>query len=488
MIVRRPQTTDPGPEQGSPPTEALPSPGGDLRRLPAVHLLLSSPQLGPWLDRLGRPRVRAACAAVLDQIRDEGRGAQAVPEVAAIRARVIAHLRQTSAPRLRRVINATGVVLHTGLGRAPLAAAAAAAVRHSATRYTNLEFDLESGQRGHRSDLVAEHLRAITGAEAALVVNNNAAAVLLALAALAAGREVVVSRGELVEIGGHFRVPDVMSQSGAHLREVGTTNRTYARDYAAALGPQTALLLKVHQSNFRMVGFTAVPELTELAALGRAHGIPLAYDMGSGALAPGLPGADSTEHSDVRTALEAGVDLVTFSGDKLLGGPQAGILCGRAQYVQACAQHPLQRALRVDKMTLAALEATLDLYRNGRAAAEIPALRMLARSPRELAAAADDLRRRVDDRLGPACTAAVEAGDSAVGGGALPEYPLPTSVVALRPAGCGVQALAAALRRGDVPVVARIRADALLLDPRTLLHDDEAELPDLLAAALERAR
>lgn len=455
-----------------------------LRRLPAVHRLLASPHLAPWLQSLGRARVRTACATVLNQIRNEASGP--VPDLDGICARVVTHLRQTTEPHLRRVINATGVVLHTGLGRAPLAQAAVDAVQHTATRYTNLELDLATGRRGHRSDLVAEHLRAITGAEAALVVNNNAAAVLLVLAALAVGREVVISRGELVEIGGSFRIPEVLSQSGAHLREVGTTNRTYVRDYAAALGPQTALLLKVHPSNFRMLGFTTTPEIAELTALGRAHGIPVAYDMGSGALVPGLPGTQKAPHHNVRSALEAGADVVTFSGDKLLGGPQAGILCGRAAPIEACARHPLQRALRVDKMTLAALEATLDLYRNGNLEA-IPTLRMLLRSERELATCAEDLRQRIADRLGPHCTTSVIAGDSAAGGGSLPEYPLPTAVVAVRPLTCGVETLAGRLRRGATPVVARIGADALLLDPRTLLPGDERALPELLAAAMEQA-
>ncbi len=475
------ETPRPEPDQS---TIRPPSVSGRLHHLPAVHRLLASPCLAPWLQSLGRVRVRMACTTVLDQIREEAAGP--VPDLDIICARVVNHLRQTTEPHLRRVINATGVVLHTGLGRAPLAQAAVSAVQHTATHYTNLELDLDNGQRGHRSDLVAAHLRAITGAEAALVVNNNAAAVLLVLAAVAVGREVVISRGELVEIGGSFRIPEVLAQSGAHLREVGTTNRTYARDYAAALGPETALLLKVHQSNFRILGFTTAPEIAELTALGHAHGIPVAFDMGSGALVPGLPGTEQAPHHNVRSALEAGADVVTFSGDKLLGGPQAGILCGRAAYIDACAHHPLQRALRVDKMTLAALEATLDLYRSGNLEA-IPTLRMLLRSERELAACAEELRQRIAHRLGPHCATSVIAGDSVAGGGSLPEYPLPTAVVAVRPMTCGVDTLAARLRRGAIPVVARIGNDALLLDPRTLLPGDELALPELLATAMEQA-
>lgn len=462
--------------------------GGGLRGLPAMHALLAAVELAPWVERLGRARVREVAADVLEGLRAEGRAAGRLPARDEVLARVSGALRTAAEPRLRRVINATGVVLHTGLGRAPLAVAAAEAVRAAATGYTNLEYDLESGARGDRSSLVAEHLQALTGAEDALVVNNNAAAVLLVLTSLAAGREVVVSRGELVEIGGSFRVPEVMAQSGARLREVGTTNRTYARDYAAVIGPETALLLKVHQSNFRVVGFSAAPALEELVALGHRERIPVAYDMGSGALVPGLPAADPAQHGDVRGALATGVDLVTFSGDKLLGGPQAGIICGRAEDVRACARHPLQRAVRIDKLTLAALEATLQLYRGGLAAAEVPALRMLGRSAPELAAAAERLRAAAASALGEAIAVAVESGESAAGAGALPEQPLPTSVVALRPLSCGAQALADELRRGEVPVVVRLRDGAVLLDPRTLFPRDEEELPGLLAAALGRAR
>ena len=448
-----------------------------------MHALLAAPGLQPWLERLGRGAVRAAAAGVLEQVRAElGRGG-AAPETGEIAGRTAGALALAAAPRLRRVVNATGIVLHTGLGRAPLAPEAARAAAEVAAGYANLEFDLDSGERGDRHSLVAEALRALTGAEASLVVNNNAAAVLLLLAALAAGREVVCSRGELVEIGGSFRVPEIMAQSGARLREVGTTNRTYARDYAAALGAETALLLRVSQSNFRVTGFTATPTLPELAAVGRAAGVPLAYDMGSGALLPGL----APEGLDARAALAAGADVVTFSGDKLLGGPQAGLLCGRADLIARCARHPLARALRVDKLTLAALEATLALYRAGRAEQALPALALLRRDPALLRRAAAGLRSALRASLGARCAVVVEPAESAAGGGALPEVALPTSAVALRPAACSAQALAAALRRGAPPVVGRLRAGALLLDPRTLLPGEAARLPALVAAALARA-
>jgi L-seryl-tRNA(Ser) seleniumtransferase len=471
-------------------------PGADrpvpaLRRLPAMHAVLAQEVLGPWIAELGRQRVRAAAAEVLGEVRAilrSGAPPAAVPTAGEVAARTAARLAGQARPRLRRVINATGIVLHTGLGRAPLAPEAIRAVAEVAAGYCNLEMDLDSGERGDRGAPVAEALQALTGAEAALVVNNNAAAVLLVLAALASGREVVVSRGELVEIGGSFRVPDVMAQSGARLREVGTTNRTYARDYAAAVGPETALLLKVHRSNFRLVGFVASPTVAELAAVARQEGVPLVYDMGSGALLPGLAGADGDPGTaDVGAALRAGADLVTFSGDKLLGGPQAGVICGRADLVRRCARHPLMRALRVDKLTLAALGATLELYRAGRAAEAVPTLRMLRRGPEELRRIARLLRRGLEARLGGSCAVEVEAAESLAGGGALPEVGLPTWVVALRPGTCSAQALAQALRHGEPPVVARLREDAVLLDPRTLQPEDLRDLPALVAGALARA-
>ncbi len=451
-----------------------------------MHRLLADPRLGPWLGRYGRGPVHAAAQRVLEGLRAElARGAP--PRTSDVVALVQAELERATQPALRPVINATGTVLHTGLGRAPLAAAAAAAVLRIATGYSNLELDLGSGERGSRHSLVAGLLRELTGAEDAVVVNNNAAAVLLLLAALGAGREVVVSRGELVEIGGSFRVPEVMAQSGALLREVGTTNRTYARDYRAAVSPQTALLLKVHQSNFLQIGFTASPTLEELVAVGRECGVPVAFDMGSGALLPdGVPGHQGER--DVRSALASGVDVVTFSGDKLLGGPQAGILCGRAGLLQVVAAHPLARAVRVDKMTLAALEATLSLYAAGRAEQEVPALVMLARTPADLERAAGRLARRLRTVLGETCQVDVEASASLVGAGALPGVQLPTAVVTLRPRDLSVQSLAGALRAGSPPVVARVRDQALLLDPRTIWGSaQERQLPGLISLALARA-
>jgi L-seryl-tRNA(Ser) seleniumtransferase len=365
-------------------------------------------------------------------------------------------------PHLRRIINATGVIVHTNLGRAPLAEAALDRVREIARGYSNLEYDLAAGGRGSRQEHVADSLRRLTGAEAALVVNNNAAAVMLALAALAEGREVLVSRGELIEIGDGFRIPDVLERSGARLHEVGTTNRTRASDYEAAIGPETAVLLRVHQSNFRVVGFTAQPSLGELADIARRHDLPLVDDLGSGAL------VDIGDEPTARASLAAGAHLVCFSGDKLLGGPQAGIVLGRAELVEKLRRHPLQRALRADKLTLAALEGTLALAVD--APDEIPVLRML-REPVEA------VRARAA-RLAELVHGEVEETVARAGGGSLPLTELPSFACAVE------EELAVKLRLSDPPVVAVVRDGRTLLDCRTLT-DAEA---DEVAVAVEAAR
>jgi L-seryl-tRNA(Ser) seleniumtransferase len=409
-----------------------------------------------------RPLALAAARSALARAREEIRAGR---EPGDLVEGALAELEAARAPRLRRVLNATGVVVHTNLGRAPLAPAALERVTEVGAAYSNLELDLTSGTRGSRQDHVAALLRRLTGAEAALVVNNNAAAVLLALAALAEGREVVVSRGELVEIGDGFRIPDVLARSGARLVEVGTTNRTRAVDYEQAIGPQTALLLRVHQSNFRLVGFTERPSVGSLAALAKRFDVPLVDDLGSGALVE-LEGEPL-----VAASLRVGADLVCFSGDKLLGGPQAGIVAGRADLVERLRRHPLQRALRADKLTLAALEGTLALLLDPeRAAAEIPVLRML----REPAAA---VRARAE-RLAAAVDGEVEVTVARVGGGAMPLTELESYACAVE------EGLAAALRAGDPPVVAVVRDGRTLLDCRTLT-DAEA---DEVAAAVARAR
>ncbi len=386
---------------------------------------------------------------------------------------VLKRVKQALAPNLRRVINATGVVVHTNLGRSPLARAALDHMNTIASGYSNLEFDLDRGTRGSRYSAVETLLCELSGAPAAMVVNNNAAAVLLCLNTLARGRQVVVSRGELVEIGGAFRVPDVMAKSGAILKEVGTTNRTHLRDYEAAIGPDTGLLLKVHTSNFSVVGFTAAVTLKDLADLGKARRIPVMEDLGSGSFIDfsryGLPGREPTAGESVA----AGADLVTFSGDKLLGGPQAGIILGKAFLIEAIRQNSLTRALRIDKLTLTALEATLRLYRDERMAiAEIPTLRMLTQPLGQVEARAHSLAGALNALEDSRLTVDLLNGASKAGGGALPLMELPTVCVGVRVKGLPVKALEEAMRRHRPPIIGRIEADTFLMDPRTLQEQD----------------
>jgi L-seryl-tRNA(Ser) seleniumtransferase len=412
----------------------------------------------PSVDELARgvddPLAVDAARAVIDRAREEIR---AGVDPGDLGERLREELRAARAPSLRRVLNATGVVVHTNLGRAPLAEEGLAQVVEAARGYSNLELDLSSGTRGSRQDHVAGLLRRLTGAEAALVVNNNAAAMLLALAALAEGHEVIVSRGELIEIGDGFRIPDVLARSGARLVEVGTTNRTRARDYDDAIGAETALLLRVHQSNFRVVGFAEQPRIEELAAVAHRHGLPLVDDLGSGVLAE-TPGEPAVRDSPA--------DLVCFSGDKLLGGPQAGIVVGRADLVERLRRHPLQRALRADKLTLAALEGTLRLYLH--APERIPVVRMLRQSREAIRARAD--------HLAAATGGAVEETVGRVGGGALPLAELPSFACALE------EPLAAPLRAGDPPVLGIVRDGKLLLDCLTLADDEVDDVARAVAA------
>ena len=407
------------------------------------------------------PLVVAAAREVLARAREE---IAAGHEPGDLAERTLAELAAARAPALRRALNATGVIVHTNLGRAPLPEAALARALEVGRGYSNLEYDLTAGARGSRQDHVAAILRRLTGAEAALVVNNNAAAVMLALAALAEGREVLVSRGELIEIGDGFRIPDVLARSGARLREVGTTNRTRAADYERAIGPETAVLLRVHQSNFRVVGFTEQPTVEQLAAVARRHELPLVDDLGSGVLVH-LEGEPSAKES-----LAAGADLVCFSGDKLLGGPQAGIVVGRADLAERLRRHPLQRALRADKLTLAALEGTLGLYLDPeRAVREVPVLRML-NDPVET------VRARAE-RLAAAVGGEVEETVARVGGGALPLAELPSVACAVE------ESLAQPLRTGEPPVVGVLRDGRLLLDCRTLSDAEAEEVAAAVAAA-----
>ncbi len=455
------------------------------RRIPAVDRVLDSAALASLGGRFSRERQRAAVEAVQRRLRERVDAGGAAPdgiddpEWQGREAR--SALERADRPSLRRVVNATGVVLHTNLGRAPLADAARDAILATAGGYLNLEFDLEAGSRGSRYDHCVALLRELTGAEDALVVNNNAAAVVLALDAFARGREAVISRGELVEIGGSFRVPDIMQRSGATLVEVGSTNRTHPGDYEAAVGPRTGAILKVHRSNFRITGFTADVPVPFLAGLARKRGVRLIHDLGSGLLMDperlGLP-----PEPTAAAALAEGPDVVTLSGDKLLGGPQAGIVLGSAEAVAAMRADPLCRSLRVGRLTLAALEATLALYREpDRALREIPTLRMLSAAPGDLRVRAEGLARALE-AAGVACE--LRDGFSAVGGGAYPGVELPTTLVAVHGGVGGPDALLARLRDADPPVVARIQDDAVVFDCRTLLEGDDALLVRESARAL----
>ncbi len=448
-----------------------------LRRLPAVERLLQDEAAAALVGRFGRPLVVEALRHSVDSLRAALVAGRPLPDGGedALHRQALAAasdwLEALSTPTLRPLINATGVIIHTNLGRAPLSAAAREAVGRVAAGYSALEYDLPAGERGSRSVHAAALLTRLTGAEAAFVVNNNAAAVLLMLTALCHGREVIISRGQLVEIGGGFRVPDVMAQSGARLVEVGATNRTHLRDYAAAITPDTAAIFVAHHSNFKMVGFTGQPPLADLAALAHDNGLALLYDQGSGALLDTTPYGLDPEPG-VLQGLEAGADVVAFSGDKLLGGPQAGILVGRQELIAPIVCHPLARALRPGKLSLAALSATLLAYLEARAVAEIPVWRMIARHAEELAGEAESWAAALRDAGLDVRTA---PGESTVGGGSLPGATLPTTLVAI--AHPAPHQLAAALRaRAEPPVIARVAGDLLLLDPRTVLPGEAGPL------------
>ncbi len=454
-----------------------------LRKIPSVNELLESPPLRKLIDRISHNVVVSTVRTALDEVRHEVQTAAAertLPSVSDLAERIAQRIVEGEVPALQPVINATGILLHTGLGRAPLAEEAIEAVVAVARDYASLEIDLATGERSRRVLAVEGLLKELTGAEAAMVVNNNAGATMLALSAMATGREVIVSRGQLVEIGGSFRLPDVMAASGAVLREVGSTNKTRLADYEQAIGDQTAALLVVHPSNYVIVGFTAEVGLDELVRLGRGHKLPVIHDVGSGAMIDfarfGFQGEPVAAES-----IKAGVDLALFSGDKLLGGPQCGIIVGRKAAVKQVERHPMTRAMRVGKLTLAALAATLRLYRDEeKALRSIPLLHLLSTS-------AENLQNRAE-RLAPQLAAAQVVDEAEVvtsvtylGGGSVPTQELPTRCVALKPAGMSVDRLAAALRSATPAVVGRVQQDRLLLDLRSVLPRQDAQL----AAALE---
>jgi len=461
-----------------------------LRKIPSVDELLSRPQVVDLLKVHPRNVVVEAIRKGLERVRDDILRKQDLPKLGEafftfenlyplFRKEIDLQIQ----PRLRRVINATGVVLHTNLGRSPLHPSAIKHLVEVSKTYSNLEYDLERGERGDRYTHVEETLCRLSGAESALVVNNNAGAVLLVLNTLADGKEVIVSRGELVEIGGAFRIPDVMKRSGALLREIGTTNRTHFNDYQKAIGPHTALLLKVHTSNFRVMGFTSEVSLQDLVQLGREHQLPVVDDLGSGCL------IDLTQHGlekepTVQETIKTGVDAVTISGDKLLGGPQAGIILGKKNILDLFKINPLTRALRIDKLTLAALESTLLLYFDEkRAMEEIPVLSMLSLDMRKLKKRGKRLLKRLSRMTNERMTISLKEDVSQVGGGALPLQELPTVVVAVKPLDFSVNSLEESLRKGDPPIISRISKEELILDMRTVFDE---EIP-LLAAGIERA-
>ncbi len=447
-----------------------------LRDLPSVERMLQTQAGADLLSSFGRTLTLQAVRENLDAARAAIRQGEPSPALETILTQARAALEAWLAPTLQPAINATGVILHTNLGRAPLCQTARQAMA-AAAGYGTLEYDLERGTRGMRDQHAEPLVRRLTGAEAALVVNNNAAAVLLALAALARGKQVLISRSQLVEVGGGFRIPDVMKQSGAKLVEVGTTNRTHLGDFEAALGPKTGLILRAHHSNFKIIGFTTEPALADLVELGRRHGLPVLDDLGSGALLDTAAFGLAHEPT-VQESLQAGAAVVCFSGDKLLGGPQAGIVVGEKPLVDRMRRHPLARAVRPDKLCLAALAATLAHYLREEAVGQIPVWQMIAARPAELKARADAWAAHLG-------TGEVILGHSTVGGGSLPEETLPTWLLVLpvaRP-----NAVAARLRRADPPVIARIEDDRLTLDPRTVLPEEERALLGALEMALMEA-
>jgi L-seryl-tRNA(Ser) seleniumtransferase len=455
-----------------------------LRRLPAIDRLLMTAPLQDLATRCPALLLTEAARTAVAAVRAEllaGREIDSGIEAVAARAARLAE--ESLLPTLRPVLNLSGTLLHTNLGRAPLSSAALAAVAAVSRGYSSLELDLESGARGHRDSHIENLLCRLTGAEAATVVNNNAGAVLLALTSLAKGKEAIVSRGELVEVGGAFRIPEVMESGGVILREVGATNKTRPADYARAIGPETALLLKVHTSNYRIVGFTESVASVELVALAGKHGLPVLEDLGSGMLLDltpfGLP-----KEPTVAEAVAAGIDVVTFSGDKLLGGPQAGLIVGKRAAIETIRRHPLMRALRCDKMTLTALEATLRHYLDpAEALREIPLLRMLAATPAELKSRCRRLQRLLTPVLNGLAELSIVPEPATVGGGALPTTELPGHALALKPHAISINELAERLRHRPLPVIGRIRDDLLLFNPRTLFPEEEA----LLVAALRDA-
>ena len=455
-----------------------------LRNLPKIDEMLLLLEKGERFAGVPREIVKEACRSVVEGLREgilrEKGDALRLPTAAQAVERAAELILAIGCYRLRRVINATGVILHTNLGRAPLCRSAIENIIEVARGYSNLEYDLEKGERGLRYDHVRDLLCALTGAEDGLVVNNNAAAVLLVLNALGEGKEAIVSRGELIEIGGEFRIPEVMEKSGVRLKEVGTTNRTRLADYERAIGPETGLILKVHTSNFRIVGFTEEADLASLAALGKRHGLPVVDDLGSGCFIE-LDRYGLEREPTVRDSLATGVDVVTFSGDKLLGGPQAGIILGKREILERIRHNPLNRALRIDKLTLAALEATMVEYlKPAEAPEEIRVLKALTEPAEEVRRRAGLLARMLRRAMPVGMSVLLLDGTSMAGGGSLPGREIPTSLIAVCVEGFTAAALEEQLRLGEMPVIARVAEDRVLFDARTLDSEDCVGIRDAL--------
>ena len=463
-----------------------------LRSLPSIERLLERPLASQLSIDLSRDRVRDLLREITDELREEmvngkwpaAGGSQRLIEEVELRLELRAAA--SAQPTLRRVINATGVIIHTNLGRAPLARQAIEAISEAASCYSNLEYDLTVGERGHRETHCQELLARLAGSEAAVVANNNAAAVLLLLNTLAEGGEVIVSRGELIEIGGSFRIPDIMAKSGATLREVGTTNRTRIADYERAINERTKLILRVHPSNYRIIGFTERPTVRQIADLARRVGVPSFEDLGSGCLIDLSPYGVKDEPV-VSESLEAGISVVSFSGDKMLGGPQAGVIAGSREIVDRVRANPLMRALRVDKMTYAAVEATLRLYERGIALTEVPVIRAIATTREEIGERAarfcESVARVTNGRL----MTSLEDGASVIGGGSAPDVNLPTLLVALEGGAMSAASVEESLRRHRIPIITRTERDRVMIDLRTVAPNDEAIILEAIAALAQPA-
>ena len=457
--------------------------------IPSVDKILSHPRIQDFLVVYSLPFVKSAVKAVLNDLRDRIKNSSVEPNEIALDVMVDQigkRIQLNLVPKLCRLVNATGVVVHTNLGRSPLSNRVAQRILDIATSYSNLEYDLEQGKRGKRNAHLTSLMEELTGAESVLAVNNNAAAVLLALGTLAKGKEVIVSRGELIEIGGSFRIPEVMTQSGAILKEVGATNRTHPRDYEQAINDNTALILKVHTSNYRIVGFTREVSVEELVQIGKQHDLPTMMDLGSGCLVD-LSAFGLSEEVTVQEVIAKGVDVVSFSGDKLLGGPQAGILAGKKELIDKMAINPLARALRIDKLTLAGLEATLQEYaRQANPAMSIPTLAMIARGIAELLDEAREISSSLESELQDRAQVVIEQGAGRVGGGALPTSDLIGPRVCIRPRDFSASRLEKALRLGTPPVITIVKEDYVMIDPRTLLDKQAQLIPQLIAKAFEQ--